>query len=492
MLTLLLAFLTGCKKDEEVLTETDPGIFEPKPFNINNINDTYPAIASYIFSQQWGPYNLHDPSVVKAGDYYYCYSTDAAFGYSGPTLKVGIMVRRSKDLVNWEYRGWAIDGLPAQAVSYIKSKNATPNTGIWAPYILKFGSEYRLYYSLASDGFRVSAIGLLTSSSPEGPWVEKGLVVTSKTEGPGTNAIDPTVVITPSGDHYMYYGSAWDGLFVIKLNSQTGLAVNTGEIGKRIVRRGKTNGVYNGNLEGPEIIYNAEQGKYYLFVAYDWIDTKYNVRVFRSSNPEGPFVDWNGEDADAQSDHVDQIVLAPYAFKEHGGWQGTAHCSVFKDDNGQYYMANQARPAANKFFMVMHVRKMFWSDNGWPMVSPERYANVPQTPITRNELIGQYEQIVQGYVRVPGYANEQTNPNINYALPNNPQLHANGTIFGDPNNTWVFDAQKSTLEMRWAGGLFVDKLHVSRERDWERKKESTIVMTGYNGGGLSIWFKKVE
>ena len=140
----------------------------------------------------------------------------------------------------------------------------------------------------------------------------------------------------------------------------------------------------------------------------------------------------------------------------------------------------------------MHLRKMFWAENGWPMVSPERFANVSQTPITRDELVGEYEQVIHGYVRVPGYSDTQTNPNINFALPNNPMLHANGTIFGDPNNTWFFDAATSRLEMRWVGGLFVDKLFVSRERDWENKVVSTIVMSGYNGGGLGLWFKKVK
>lgn len=494
----LLAF-SACKKETEVITELDPALEyplpePPPPFDLNSITDTYPSLTDYANQAKWGPYNLHDPSILRVGEYYYCYSTDAAYGYGDATLKAGIMVRRSKDLVEWEFLGWAINGLPQQAVNYIKSVDATfaPNSGIWAPYIMKVGNQYRLYYSLASNGFRVSAIGLLTSSSPEGPWVESGIAVTSGTNGPGTNAIDPSVVVTPAGEHYMYYGSAWDGLFVVKLNPETGLAQNNGDKGTRIVRRGKTGDVYNGNLEAPEIIYNAEQNKYYLFVSYDWIDTKYNVRVFRSDSPTGPFLDWNGENADTQSDHVDQIVLGPYAFKGHAGWQGTAHCSVFKDDNGQYFMATQGRPAADKFFMVMHVRKMFWLDNGWPMVSPERYANVAQTPITVADLAGEYEQVIHGYVKIPGYGNEQTDPNINFAVQNNPMLHADGTIFGDVANTWVFDPAKSTLEMRWAGGLFVDKLHVSRERDWENKKQSTIVMTGYNGGGLAIWFKKVN
>ena len=97
------------------------------------------------------------------------------------------------------------------------------------------------------------------------------------------------MVTTPGGDQWMVYGSAWDGLYEVKLNPETGLTAASGDRGKQIVRRGMTNGVYNGNLEGPEIIYNADKQMYYLFVAYDWLETKYNVRVFRSANPIGPF-----------------------------------------------------------------------------------------------------------------------------------------------------------------------------------------------------------
>lgn len=483
---LAAAVFTSCIKndfDNQPLTETDPAIFAPKAFDIDNITDTYGHIAGYAFSGQWGPYNLHDPSVLKMGEWYYCYSTDVAYGQQ---LRPGIMVRRSRDLVEWEYRGWALDGLPQQAVDFIQGQGANPNEGIWAPYIMQVGNEYRLYYSLASDGFRVSAIGLLTATDPEGPWTESGLAVTSVTAGPGTNAIDPSVVVTPGGEHYMYYGSAWDGLFVVRLDPATGLAATAGDQGTLIVRRGMTNGLYNGNLEAPEIIYNAEQNKYYLFVSYDWIDTKYNVRVFRSDSPTGPFLDWDGQPATTFADNNAPMILAPYAFEEHAGWQGVAHCAVFKDDADQYYMAHQGRPQADRFFMVMHVRKIQWTPEGWPLVLPERYANVPQSEITNDDLTGAYDQIVQGYVTVPGYADEQVDPNINYSFIS--ELRADGTINGEVNNTWNYEAP--WIELRWAGGAFVDRLYVARERDWERRISSTIVMSGFNGGGLSIWLKK--
>ncbi|WP_207532909.1 arabinan endo-1,5-alpha-L-arabinosidase [Desertivirga arenae] len=485
LLALASTILFGCKKSEEALTEVDPGIFADKPFNIDNLNDTYASIAPLSYSWKWGPYNTHDPSILKVGDWYYCYSTDVAYG---ATARIGIMVRKSKDLVDWKFVGWALDALPSQAVNYIQSQQGTPVQGLWAPYIMKVGSEFRLYYSLAPTQGRTSAIGLLTSSSPEGPWVEKGLAVTSINTGPGTNAIDPSVVVTPSGQHWMVYGSSWDGLYELELNPQTGLAKTSGDRGTRIVRRGSTNGMINGNLEGAEIIYNAEKNMYYLFVSYDWLSTKYNVRVFKSPNPNGPFVDFNGINVDNAADN-DPMILAPYKFNGHGGWQGTAHCAVFKDDNNQYYMAHQGRPGADPAAMVLHVRKMFWLNNGWPAVSPERYANVAQTPITRDSLVGKYEKILLLYSVVPGFGNEQTSPQMNATFAVD-DLRADGTIGGDATTSWSYEAPY--LITRFANGLFVDRVYVSRERDWENKKASTIVYTGMNGGGLGIWGKKIQ
>ncbi|MEI6946091.1 arabinan endo-1,5-alpha-L-arabinosidase [Paraflavisolibacter sp. H34] len=474
--------LSSCKKDNafDDLTMQDPPALTV-PFNINNINDTYGQYAAFEYNYMWGPYNLHDPSIIRVGEWFYCYSTDVAYGAAA---KVGIMVRRSKDLVDWQFVGWALNGLPQMGVQYIQSQGGTPVQGLWAPYIMKVGNEFRLYYSLAPTTGRTSAIGLLTSTSPEGPWTEKGLAVTSINAGPGTNAIDPSVVVTPSGEHWMVYGSSWDGLYELQLDPATGLAKTPGDRGTRKVRRGITNGTINGNLEGPEIIYNADTKMYYLFVAYDWLSTKYNVRVFRSTSANGPFLDWNGVNVDNQADNG-PMILSPYKFGEHGGWAGVSHVSVFQD-NGQYYMAHQGRPGVDRAYMVMHVRKIHWTPEGWPIVSPERYANVANSPVTREEIAGTYDQVVHGYSVVPGFDREQTNPQMNQSFVT--KLDADGKINGDANNTWSYNAP--WLELRWAGGLFVDKLHVSRERDWENKVKSTVVMTGLNGGGLAIWMKK--
>lgn len=164
--------LPSCNKsaDTKPATADTTPVVTPPSFDINSINDTYADVSPFADYMQWGSYNVHDPSIKKFGDYYYCYSTDVGFGIS---VRSGIQIRKSKDLVQWQYVGWVFNSLPALGSAYILQKGGTPFDALWAPYVMKVGSEYRLYYSLSSAIARLSVIGLATASSPEGPWTKR-------------------------------------------------------------------------------------------------------------------------------------------------------------------------------------------------------------------------------------------------------------------------------------------------------------------------------
>jgi len=481
---IIIALLSSCKKNSPTPANnpTDTTTQVTPAFDINTITDTYGAITPFTYYPKWSVYNVHDPSIKKFGDYYYCYSTDVGFGI---TVRSGIQIRKSKDLVQWEFVGWVFSSLPALGSQYITSQGGTPFDALWAPYILKQGSEYRLYYSLSSAVARLSVIGLATASSPEGPWTERGIVETSTDNNiVQTNSIDPTVVTTPSGDQWMYYGSAWDGIYTLKIDPSTGLAATAGDKGVRVANRGFTNGVYNGNIEGSEIIYNPTLNKYFLFISYDWLQTKYNERVGRADNPQGPFYDYNGVDMNTNVDHG-PMIIAPYQFIGHGGWQGTAGGCVFDDGNGQFYMGHNGRPGVDSYYMDLHIRKISWTADGWPVVSPERYANVAQTTVATSDIAGTWERIEMDYQIVPGYGNEQISPDFQVAAQIT--LGADGSINGNSANKWTYTAP--LLKLTWSTGT-TDNVMVSRERDWENSVATTLVFTGLNNVGTAVWGKK--
>ncbi len=101
-------------------------VFTPTP-SANSWDDNYLSVAKMEDYRQWGTYNVHDPSCRKLGDYYYMYSTDAIFGENRKEARekgvpLGfIQMRRSKDLVHWEFLGWAFPEIPEEAVQWVQS-----------------------------------------------------------------------------------------------------------------------------------------------------------------------------------------------------------------------------------------------------------------------------------------------------------------------------------------------------------------------------------
>ena len=79
----ICSLLFSCKKESAKNngggTDTTV-VVSPTTFDINSINDTYEDVAPFASYMKWGSYNVHDPSIKKFGDNYYCYSTDVGYG----------------------------------------------------------------------------------------------------------------------------------------------------------------------------------------------------------------------------------------------------------------------------------------------------------------------------------------------------------------------------------------------------------------------------
>jgi arabinan endo-1,5-alpha-L-arabinosidase len=134
--------------------------------------------------------------------------------------------------------------------------------------------------------------------------------------------------------------------------------------------------------------------------------------------------------------------------------------------------------------MDLHVRKIFWTDDGWPVVSPERYAWEDNATVSTDSITGNWESITLNYHVVPGYANEQTNPDLQISVPLS--IDAGGTFNGDAGTTWTYIAP--WLQLKWSNGTTA-KVFVQKGWDWENEK-NTIIFTGLNNAGIAVWGKK--
>lgn len=488
--------------------------------------DNYVNIADWSKRGQWNLSNVHDPTVVLAEDgYYYMYQTDASYG-NAHTAGGHFHGRRSKNLVDWEYLGGTMQSLPDWVIPKLNEIRETmglgsvsPNTadfGYWAPCVRKVRNGlYRMYYSivcpgtLSGDGTwsERAFIGLMENDNPannEG-WVDKGYVTTNASDKGldfhvaaddwgncyyKWNAIDPSYIITEDGRHYLAYGSWHSGIALVELDGETGkvkadlpnpwgTSDDIAAYGQLIATRQMGNR-WQGS-EGPELIYH--DGYYYLFLAYDALDIPYNTRVARATNISGPYMGMDGTDVTTVGGDILPVVTHPYKFNNSEGWVGISHCCVFDDGNGNWYFASQGRFPANvggnaysNALMMGHVRSIRWTEDGWPLVMPERYGAVPQVAITENELVGNWEHIDLSY----SYGNQKTSTQMTLATDH--------TVTEGPwkGTTWSFDATKSTLT--FSNGV---ELYLQRETDWEASPRThTIVYAGYGDNYKTYWGKK--
>ncbi len=496
--------------------------------------DDYTSIASWDNRGKWNLANVHDPTVMKADDgYYYMYQTDASYGnaHSG---NGHFHARRSKDLVNWEFLGatmsetaptWIKEKLNAYRAEMGLAPIENPSYGFWAPVARKVSTgKYRMYYSIvitnyiktgapdntAFDGSwgERAFIGLMETSDPASNiWEDKGLVVCSASDKGKTeytrsstndwnayfkiNAIDPSYIITEKGEHWLIYGSWHSGIAALELNPADGMPKKalgkpwdiTGDdnsgYGKIIAQRGSSRWQAT---EGPEIVYH--DGYYYLFLAYGTLAVEYNTRVCRSTSINGTYVDMYGNTA-IGSAQLYPVLTAPYKFNNSYGWVGISHCAIFDDGNGNWFYSSQGRfpenVGSNEYsnaIMMGHIRSICWTEDGWPLVMPERYGAVPKAPIREEEIAGNWEHLALN----SSTSSQKTSETLTF------DLETHKITSGSWNNaTWTFDAEKQTVTT--SAGVI---LHLQREVDWEASPRKHSIVYAAQGNQKTYWGKKVQ
>jgi beta-xylosidase len=348
-----------------------------------------------------------------------------------------------------------------------------------------------------------SFIGVMETATPANvnSWKDKGFVLCSMSDKGqnwtrnGTNdwsgyfrynAIDPSYIITPEGEHWLIYGSWHSGFAAVQLNPATGKtivdplpnpwgAANEAAYGKLIYTR-KAGDRWQA-AEAPEVVYH--DGYYYLFMAFDALDVPYNTRVLRSERIDGPYYDQYGTQGTAGGGQY-PIVTHPYKFAASNGWVGISHCAVFDDGQGNWFYASQQRfPTtaggnAPNAVMMGGVRAIRWTDDGWPLVMPERYGGVVQAEITDADIVGTWEHIDLGY----SYGNQKASSEMTFGA--NHRI-TDGIWKG---GTWSFDPSTNVLT---ANGV---KCYLQRECDWESSPRKATIVYAALGNRKSYWGKK--
>ena len=370
---------------------------------------------------------------------------------------------------------------------------------VWAPfvfwndqYVNKDGSKgaYMIYYCTSSTYIR-SCIGYAVSQEIEGPYEYVDTIVYSgftkkkaydqnskvnkcykntnipklikegKLDGineqwfTGTqgfnnsyapNAIDPALFFDTEGKLWMTYGSWSGGIFLLEIDPETGEAFYPGKSEKtedeRIIDSyfgTRIAGGYTVSGEGSFIIYDEETQYYYLYVTYEYLDavSGYNMRLFRSKTPEGPYEDSKGNNAalPGKVGHNDygikvmgNYTMAAQQWKAVGGYRSCGHNSALIDRDGSRYLLYHTRFQFNPGPFELRVHQQFMNSKGWPVtaVFENRGDKISETGYSTESIVGDYEFINHGI---------QCDKE-NMLEVQNVTLNEDGTISGDIEGTW--------------------------------------------------------
>jgi arabinan endo-1,5-alpha-L-arabinosidase len=423
---------------------------------------------------------VHDPDVFRADGVYYIFGSHLG-------------VARSTDLLVWDSIAGGVRDDNTVIPNVLTEMRAAFEWGqtrtFWAGTTVRMGDgKFYHYYCVCKGDSPRGAIGLAVSDGPAGPFKDRGVFLKSGMWGQvspdGTvydatihpNAVDPHTFFDAGGRLWMVYGSYSGGIFILRMDERTGLPLPNQGYGRRLM------GNHHSCIEAPYVLYNPDTKFYYMFLSFGGLgkDGGYQIRVARSRNPDGPYVDPGGRDMiDAhgpKGSFFDNAAIEKFGAKIVGnlrfdtpagswGYVSPGHNSAYRDpETGRCFIVFHTRfPGMGEGHQV-RVHPLLFTSDGWPVVAPMRYAGETPQPVSAGEVAGDYDVVRLGR-------------DIGKAL-------ASSTVHTlAPGGDWRHDPPDRlalTLDnVTYSGRLL---------RQWDALGEAwTLTFTGLSADGQALW-----
>ncbi len=435
---------------------------EPKPTVIPATFDGIPTASNAA------KVSVHDPSIIAGDGKYYIVGShmtaavsedmqtwkNIANGYNAGNPVYGELFEEGLHV--FDYAGSGSSVIPTDDGGY----------HVWAPQIIynETMQKYVMYYCTSST-WNASNLCYGISDTIEGPYVWEGpLIYSGFTEsnvgatdvldyvtedymienyikGGGynfddyPNAIDPAAFYDENGNMWMVYGSWSGGIFILEIDEETGDVIHPEAdpennvdpyFGKKLLGGGHK------SIEGPHIQYDPTTGYYYLYLCYGGLAENggYQIRVWRSENPDGPYEDMAGN-TEIKGNHAYYglklsgnyyLPSAYYSFKATGGM------STMIDTDGKQYVCYHTRFNTGTEHHEPCVKQIFMNEEGWPTLAPYTTSGetISATGYEMADMVGEYFFINQG-MEIDNVVSE---PVMIY-------LNEDGTMSGSYNGTWT-------------------------------------------------------
>ena len=495
------------------------------------------AMQSLPASADYRRASVHDPSIVK--------TQDGGYYIIGSHLGAA----RSNDLMNWSPAANSDRGstnttffknIYADLAVPEKWSNTTAGYNLagnmWAPDIIfnQDMGKYCMYLSVNGQVWNSSVV-LCTADNIDGPYTYQGTIVYSgftngavnnvnDTDVPrvlgqhpdisrylsngswnaayGTNAIDPAVFYDEDGQLWMVYGSWFGGIYMLELDEKTGLRdynvkyetipnVSDAYMGRKAAGGNYVSG------EGPYIEYmkapGADKGYYYLFVSYGFFNSNggYNMRIFRSERPDGPYVDQNGASAvyprggDNIRGNIGERLMSNYQWGcNDRPFKAQGHNSALMDDDGRLYVIYHTKFDDPYGFHEVRVHQLIMNEDGWPTAAAYEFSGetLSEKGHAAAAVVGDYDFIV--HTLDQRFENEKS---ADVERPRSITLREDGTVTGDASGTWSMRSGTPYMDIVLGDVTYRGAFLVQADESAAKTVRMTFTATGRN---TCVWGSK--
>lgn len=441
--------------------------------------------------------SVHDPSVIKVDDTFYVFGSHLA-------------AAKSTDLRNWEQISTSVNEnnplIPNVFEQLAETFEWAETKTLWAPDVVQLeDGRFYMYYNACEGSSPRSALGVAVADHVEGPYQDLGIFLKSGMWGQPSetgqiydprvhpNVVDPHTSFDEEGKLWMVYGSYSGGIFILQLDLKTGFPLPDQGYGKRLI------GGNHSRIEGAYILYHPETNYYYMYLSFGGLDAVggYNIRVVRSENPDGPYMDSEGNEmgnvkANPSKPLFDDVTIQPFGVKLMGnfefikrykdgparryGYVSPGHNSAYYDEEtGQSFLIFHTRFPRRGEQHEIRVHQMFMNSHGWPVVTPHRYAGETISNVSAEMIVGDYQVINHG-------------KDISAEMKNSVfvTLNKDQTISGDISGAWSLKGDY-IAELNFDGkvyeGVFLQQ--------WDESTKSYVMtFSALSHEGISIWGSK--
>jgi len=287
-----------------------------------------------------------DPSICRVNNDYYLVTSSFAYF-------PGLPIFHSKDLVNWQQIGSAMN-----RNEQLDLTNAGISRGLFAPTIRYHNGTFYIICTLIDKGGNF----IITAKDPKGPWSNP--IWLKEVRG-----IDPSIFFDDDGKAYITYNSdppdnrsLYDGHRTIRIITYDIAAQQTIGDNQIIVNGGVDITKKPIWIEAPHIY--KKDGWYYLMCAEGGTGYNHSEVVFRSKTVNGPYIPFENNPILTQR-HLD--VNRPFPVSTAG------HADIVSTPEGKWYAVFLGcRPYDTNYYNIgreTFLTPVEWK-NGWPLIEP--------------------------------------------------------------------------------------------------------------------------